>query len=38
MWIYEKFQAWADNHGEPEDALSLDAVLDNISLHWFTDT
>ncbi len=38
MWIYEKFQAWTDNHGNPEDALSVDQMLDNISLYWFTDT
>ncbi len=37
-WIYEKFQAWTDNHGNPEDALSTQAMLDNISLYWFTDT
>ena len=38
LWIYEKFQAWADNHGNPEDELSVDAMLDDISLYWFTDT
>ena len=38
LWIYEKFQAWTDNHGNPEDALSVDAMLDDISLYWFTDT
>jgi epoxide hydrolase len=38
LWIYEKFQAWTDNHGNPEDALSTDAMLDDISLYWFTDT
>jgi len=38
LWIYEKFQAWTDNHGNPEDALAIDAMLDNISLHWFTNT
>jgi pimeloyl-ACP methyl ester carboxylesterase len=38
MWIYEKFQGWTDNHGNPEDALSIDAMLDDISLYWFTDT
>jgi pimeloyl-ACP methyl ester carboxylesterase len=38
LWIYEKFQAWTDNHGNPEDALALDAILDDISLYWFTDT
>jgi pimeloyl-ACP methyl ester carboxylesterase len=37
-WIYEKFQAWTDNHGNPEDALGIDEMLDNISLYWFTDT
>jgi pimeloyl-ACP methyl ester carboxylesterase len=38
LWIYEKFQAWTDNHGNPEDALTIDAMLDDISLYWFTDT
>jgi pimeloyl-ACP methyl ester carboxylesterase len=37
-WIYEKFQAWTDNHGRAEDVLSLDEMLDNISLYWLTDT
>jgi pimeloyl-ACP methyl ester carboxylesterase len=38
LWIYEKFQVWTDNHGNPEDALAVDAMLDDISLYWFTDT
>ena len=38
LWIYEKFQAWTDNHGNAEDALSIEAMLDNISLYWFTNT
>jgi pimeloyl-ACP methyl ester carboxylesterase len=38
MWIYEKFYSWTDNHGNPEDELSVDAMLDDISLYWFTDT
>src|SRR5260221_274839 len=38
LWIYEKFQAWTDNHGNPEDELSVDAMLDDISLYWFTDS
>src|SRR5882724_761989 len=38
LWIYEKFQAWTDNHGNPEHALAVDAMLDDISLYWFTDT
>lgn len=35
-WIYEKFYRWTDNQGAPEDAISRDEILDNISLHWFT--
>ncbi|MET0207607.1 MAG: epoxide hydrolase [Burkholderiaceae bacterium] len=38
MWIYEKFRAWTDNGGSPEDALTVDEMLDNISLYWLTDT
>ncbi|TZG36531.1 epoxide hydrolase family protein [Agrobacterium sp. B1(2019)] len=38
MWIYEKLQAWSDNNGNIQDALSIDAVLDDISLYWFTNT
>lgn len=38
LWIYEKFRAWTDNRGNPEDALAIDAMLDDISLYWFTDT
>ena len=38
LWIYEKFQAWTDNRGNPEDAFSIDAMLDDISLYWFTNT
>ena len=37
-WIYEKFQAWSDNTGVPESALTPDEMLDNISLYWFTNT
>lgn len=38
LWIYEKFYAWTDNDGAPEDALSMDQMLDNISIYWFTNT
>jgi epoxide hydrolase len=38
MWIYEKFKAWTDNHGRPENALSVDAMLDDITLYWLTDS
>lgn len=37
-WIYEKFQAWTDNTGEPESALTRDEMLDDISLYWLTNT
>lgn len=37
-WIYEKYQSKTDNHGAAEDALSVDAMLDTISLYWFTNT
>jgi len=37
-WIYEKFHAWTDNRGEPEDALTRDAMLDNIMLYWLPAT
>jgi pimeloyl-ACP methyl ester carboxylesterase len=35
-WIVEKFRAWTDNHGTPEDAVDRDRMLANISLYWFT--
>jgi len=37
-WIYEKFYAWTDNQGDPESALSRDAMLDNIMLYWLPGT
>ena len=38
MWIYEKFQAWSDNKGDPSEAISVDHMLDDITLYWLTDT
>jgi epoxide hydrolase len=38
MWIYEKFQGWTDNKGDPEEAISVDHMLDDITLYWFTNT
>jgi pimeloyl-ACP methyl ester carboxylesterase len=35
-WIAEKFWAWTDNKGLPEDALSRQQILDAISAYWFT--
>ena len=37
-WIYEKMWAWTDNQGTPEDALTLDEMLDNIMLYWLPGT
>jgi pimeloyl-ACP methyl ester carboxylesterase len=37
-WIYERFQSWTDNKGQPEDALTPDQMLDDITLYWLTDT
>jgi pimeloyl-ACP methyl ester carboxylesterase len=37
-WIAEKFWAWTDCDGHPENALSKDQMLDNVSVYWFTAT
>ena len=37
-WIAEKFQSWSDCDGDLEQAFSLDALLTNIALYWFTGT
>lgn len=37
-WIAEKMFAWTDCHGNPENALTKDEMLDNISVYWFTGT
>ena len=37
-WIYDKFQSKTDNHGLAEDALSIDEILDAISIYWFTNS
>ncbi|WP_413725303.1 epoxide hydrolase family protein [Sodalis sp. RH16] len=37
-WIAEKFRAWSDCDGDLEKAISLDVLLTNISLYWFTRT
>ena len=35
-WILEKFWAWTDCDGHPENVLSRDEMLDNIMLYWLT--
>jgi len=37
-WIYEKFQSKTDNAGLAEDAISIDDMLDVISLYWYTNS
>ena len=36
--IAEKFWAWTDCDGHPENALTKEQMLDNISVYWFTAT
>lgn len=35
-WIVEKFRAWTDCGGNPENAVNRDEMLANIALYWFT--
>jgi pimeloyl-ACP methyl ester carboxylesterase len=35
-WILEKFWAWTDCAGHPENILSRDELLDNVMLYWVT--
>ncbi|MGV0790360.1 epoxide hydrolase family protein [Mycolicibacterium sp. XJ1819] len=35
-WIVEKFAAWTDCGGHPENAVSRDELLDNVTLYWIT--
>ncbi len=35
-WITEKLRAWSDCGGDVERSFSLDAMLTNIAIYWFT--
>lgn len=35
-WIVEKFCAWTDCNGHPENAVSRDEMLDTVMLYWLT--
>jgi pimeloyl-ACP methyl ester carboxylesterase len=35
-WVVEKFWAWTDCDGHPENVLSRDELLDNLMLYWVT--
>src|SRR3954463_6787787 len=37
-WIVEKFWAWTDCNGHPENALTRDELLDNVMLYWIPGT
>ena len=37
-WILEKFFAWTDCDGHPENILNRDELLDNVMLYWVTAT
>jgi len=36
-WIVEKFWAWTDCDGHPENVLTRDELLDNVMLYWLPD-
>ncbi len=37
-WFYDKFAQWTYSGGEPERSLTLDEMLDDITLYWVTNT
>jgi epoxide hydrolase len=37
-WIVEKFRAWTDCDGHPENVISRDELLDNLMLYWLPGT
>jgi pimeloyl-ACP methyl ester carboxylesterase len=37
-WILEKFWAWTDCDGHPENVLNRDELLDNVMLYWATNS
>src|SRR5262249_15116093 len=37
-WIVEKFRAWSDCDGDPENAFTRDQLLTNVTLYWVTQT
>jgi pimeloyl-ACP methyl ester carboxylesterase len=37
-WILEKFWAWTDCDGDPQNILNRDELLDNVMLYWVTAT
>jgi pimeloyl-ACP methyl ester carboxylesterase len=37
-WIVEKFRAWSDCDGDPENAFTRDRLITNTMLYWLTQT
>jgi pimeloyl-ACP methyl ester carboxylesterase len=37
-WIVEKYRAWSDCDGHPENVFSRDELLDNVMLYWLPGT
>jgi pimeloyl-ACP methyl ester carboxylesterase len=37
-WIYDIYHAGTGNRGKPEDFISRDKILDDITLYWLTET
>ncbi|GAA3065613.1 epoxide hydrolase [Pseudonocardia yunnanensis] len=37
-WMYDKIAAWTYSGGIPERSLTLDEILDEITLYWLTNT
>jgi pimeloyl-ACP methyl ester carboxylesterase len=37
-WIVEKFRAWSDCDGHPENVFSRDQLITNVMLYWSTQT
>jgi epoxide hydrolase len=37
-WIIEKFWAWTDSGGHPENVITRDELLDNLMLYWLPRT
>jgi pimeloyl-ACP methyl ester carboxylesterase len=37
-FFYDKFAAWTHSGGQPEQALTPDEMLDDITLYWLTNT
>jgi len=37
-WIVEKFRAWSDCDGHPENSFTRDQLLTNVMIYWLTET